>query len=173
MKKLSIFICAALVVYLFSACSSSKEEFKEPVKFYYCQNHVSYNSEAGVISYEEQEGAIFHSNVTAFLHAYLRGPSSSELYSLIPPDVYLASCNVIDDTAYIEFSTQFSKLSGIKVTTACSAILLSLNDFIDIQTIHISARDAQIDEKTEWIFSMDEIVLIDSITIVDEEMENE
>ena len=116
---------------------------------------------------------LVHSNVTAFLHAYLRGPSSSELYSLIPPDVYLASCNVIDDTAYIEFSTQFSKLSGIKVTTACSAILLSLNDFIDIQTIHISARDAQIDEKTEWIFSMDEIVLIDSITIVDEEMENE
>lgn len=162
MKKLCILICLSLVLQMLGGCSRKEEDFQEPVNFYYCNNEVAYNSATGVIHPEIREGAGFYGSLTAFLQAYLLGPKNSDLYTLIPSDVYLVSCEISDNTATIVLSKSVEKLSGIDLVTACSALLLSVYEYAGITTISVSAKDGRLDDKDQFVLSMDDIVLIDA-----------
>lgn len=162
MKKLCILICLSLILQMLGGCSRKEEDFQEPVNFYYCNNEVVYNSATGVIHPEMREGAGFYGNLTAFLQAYLLGPKGSDLYSLIPSDVYLVSCEISDDIATIVLSKSFEKLSGIDLVTASSALLLSVHEYAGINTISLCAKGGRLDDKDQFVLSMDDIVLIDA-----------
>lgn len=163
MKKFSFFFCCIMILQMLCACSGANEELVDPVNFYYCRREIGYNSADSVFQPETREGKTFKGNLFVFLHSYLYGPTSDELETLIPSGVYLVSCSVDDGVADILFSNQFSKLSGIKLTTACSGILLSLHDFADISTVRIAAKDAQLDEKDYFELSLSDVVLLDEI----------
>ena len=167
MKKICLMICCILILQMLNGCGGKTEEFKEPVNFYYSNKEISYNSPDGVIQSEQREGAGYHGNLTAFMHAYLRGPVSAELETVIPSDVYLVSCEIIGDTANITLSSQFAKLSGVKLATACSSILLSVHDYTGVEAVCIRAKDAKLDDKDDLVLTMNDIVLIDTATIVD------
>ena len=161
MKKLSILLCAVIILQMLCSCSNKEEEFNEPINFYYYKNEVVYNSPTGVICPEVREGAGYHGNLTAFLQSYLNGPKSDDVRSIIPSDVYLVSCELDDDEAQILFSKSFEKLSGIDLSTACCALLLTVHDYTGANTIVISAKDGKTDDKDYVTFSMDDIVLVD------------
>ena len=163
MKKICILICCVLLLQMCCACASKKNELKEPVNFYYGRETISYNSDSGVIQPELREGSGFHGNVTALLHAYLLGPSSSELRRLIPADVYLVSCDVDNEVITIELSNPFSKISGIELSTACSALLLTVHDYTGAETLYISTKDGRLEDKDTLMLKMDDIVLIDTV----------
>ena len=163
MKKLSLLICCALLVQLFCSCATKKEDFVEPINFYYCNSNIAYNSTTGVIQAEVRESAGFHGNLLAFLRAYLQGPANSELKRFIPPDVSIVSCQIEADRVNLVLSSQFSNLSGIELTTACSALLMTIHDYTGVQTLQISAKDAHLDDKNEIILTIDDVVLIDTV----------
>lgn len=165
MRNIALFLCILLLLSVCIGCSAKQDNFEQPVNFYYCKNEISYHSVSGVIAPEIRDGAGFHGNLSAFMHAYLRGPESAYLQTWIPSDVYLVSCEVADAELNLVFSSQFAKLSGVKLTTVCSAILLSLHDYTGIQILNISAKDTQLDEKDVLRFSMDDVILIDTVTI--------
>ena len=161
MKKLSILLCTVIILQMFCSCSKNEEEFNEPVNFYYYNNEVVYNSLTGVICPEVREGAGYHGNLTALLQSYLNGPKSDTVRSIIPSDVYLVSCELNNDEVQILFSKPFEKLSGIDLSTACCALLLTVHDYTGANTIVISAKDGKIDDKDYVTISMDDIVLVD------------
>lgn len=161
MKKINILLCVVLVFQMLCACSDKVEEFNEPINFYYYNNKVIYNSPTGVICPEVREGAGYHGNLTGFLQSYLNGPKSDTVRSIIPSDVYLVSCDLNDDVAQVLFSKSFEKLSGIDLSMACCALLLTVHDYTGANTIVISAKDGKIDDKDYVTFSMDDIVLVD------------
>ena len=165
MKKFCIILCCTLMMQMLFACNNRSENIKQPTIFYYNTKEVTYNSPNGIIQPEIREGAELHGNLTAYLHSYLRGPVSHDLQRIIPSDVYLVSCTSEDDLIEIVFSKQFSNLSGIDLICACSALLLSVHDFTGIETISISAKDALLEDKEEFIFTMDDIVWVDTATI--------
>ena len=165
MKRIGIFLCCILILQMLCACNAKTDNFKEPAYFYYCNQEVSYNTPTGIIQPEIREGAELHENLTAFLHAYLRGPVSQDLQRTIPADVYLVSCAADTDTVSIVFNTQFSKLNGVKLICACSALLMSVHDFTGAQTLAISVKDGMIEEKNVFIITMDDIVWMDTVTI--------
>ena len=138
---------------------------KEPINFYYLKTEIDFDSANGVLEKELREGASFHNNLSAFLHAYLRGPQSSELESLIPSGVYLVSCEANENTVSIVFSAQFASLSGLKLTTVCSALLLSIHDYVGADTLVIQAKDAKIDGKDSIVLTMDDVVLTDVVEL--------
>jgi len=162
MRKICILLCCVLILQLFCSCSGKREDFREPVNFYYGNKEISYNSPTGVIRAEVREGSSFHGNLTAFLLAYLLGPASTELYSFIPSDVYVVSCEVNENTATIVLSAQFADLSGVELSAACSALLMTLHDYTGAETLIISAKDSQLDAKDEIIIQMGDIVLMDT-----------
>lgn len=162
MKKLCILICCVILLQMVLGCNRKEETFKEPINLYYCSNEITYNSASGVISPEIREGAGMHGNLNAFLHAYLTGPQSTNLHTLIPSDVYLVSCEIDEREISIVLSKSFSKLTGIDLTTACSALLMSIHEYSGAETMRISVKDGQLDDKDEMLFSMNDIVLIDN-----------
>ena len=62
----------------------------------------------------------------------------------------------------IVFSKSFEKLSGINLSTACCALLLTVHDYTGANTIVVSAKDGKIDDKDTVTFSMDDVVLMDN-----------
>lgn len=163
MKKIGILLCCVLILHMLAACGTKVEDFKVPVRYYFSNKEIAYNTQNGVIQAEIREGADLHGNLTAYLHSYLRGPISSNFIRIIPSDVYLVSCNVNDETAEIVFSNQFSKLTGVELVSACSALMLSVNAFAGVDTICISTKNALIDEKDVFVITMDDIVLTDHV----------
>ena len=162
MKRFTIFLCCVLLLSAFCSCSAKDEEFEAPVNFYYCSKEISYNSPTGVIQPEIREGVGYYNNLTAFLRAYLLGPVSDELVSFIPADAYLVSCHVDEGVATVVMSTQFAKLSGVDLSAACSALLMTIHDYTGANTLKVSAKDSLLDAKDEFVITMDEIVLMDT-----------
>lgn len=162
MKKFSILICCCLILQLLCACSGNKDDFQAPVNFYFCKKEVSYNSTSAVIQAETREGISYNGNLAALLRAYLLGPHSQELNSLIPSDVYLVSCEISGDAVIVVFSSHLAKLSGIDLSTACSALLMTVRDYTGVETLRISAKDSQLEDKDELVLTYDEIVLMDT-----------
>ena len=160
-KIVLILTCVTLVLCLLCACSAKKQEFEDPVSFYFAKKEISYNSSTGVLYPEIREGKTFHNNLIACLRAYMLGPDSTELQRLIPSDVYLVSCEQEEDVVNLVMSNQFSQLSGIELSTACSALLLTIHDYTGATTMNLSVKDGLVDGKDVFALSMDDIVLID------------
>ena len=167
MKKISVLFCCVILLQMLCSCGRTNEEFQEPVNFYYCKKEVSYNSEQAVIQSETREGYGFHDNVVALMYAYFMGPESPELESGIPSDVYLVSCTIDGDIAHVVLNGQFAKVTGFKVSLTSSAILMTLHEFADVNELHLSAKGVQIDGQDVIILTMDDIILMDTVTMED------
>ena len=163
MRKFSFLLCGVLLFQLFAGCSGKNEEIEKPVNFYYINNEISYNSPEAVISAEIREGTQLQT-LEDLLPVYLKGPESPELQTLIPNGVSLLSCVVNHDTAEIYLSSQFSELSGINLTIACGAMLLTIHDFAGVQSISVYAENEKLDDKEVFMLSLDDIVLVDKVT---------
>lgn len=163
MKKICLLLCCALLLQILYGCSGKEEEFKKPTNFYYCRREFNYNSSQAVIQPEVREGYGYQDNMDTFMRAYLYGPVSEELEMLIPSKVYLVSSSFEDKAAEIILSKQFSMLSGAKLATASSAILMTIHDFFGIESVRIYAKDAKLDDKDYIELSLDDIVLLDVI----------
>lgn len=165
MKRICLFLCCVMILQMLCACNAKAKDYKEPTLYYYINQDVSYNSPTAVIQSEVREGADLYGNLTAYLHAYLRGPVSQDLQRIIPTDVYIVTCGVTAESVNIVFSNQFSKLNGIDLICAGSALLMSVHAFTGVDTLIITAKDGLIEEKDEFIITMDDIVVMDTVTI--------
>lgn len=163
MKRLLCILCCIVLLPIFGGCRDREEEILEPANFYYLKENITYNSAYGVICPEIRESADLHKDLTMFIKLYLKGPESSEFEAAIPGDVSLVTCAVINETVTLTFSENFSKLSGAKLSAACTALLLSVHDFIGAESIRVSAKNSLLDEKEDIYLTMDDIVLIDSV----------
>lgn len=165
MKKISLLLCFVLVLQMLFGCSKKDEEFKKPTNFYYCRQEFSYNDSNAVIHHEVREGYGYQGNLDTFMRAYLYGPVSEDLEILIPSNVYLVSSSIDDNVAEIIFSKQFSELTGVKLSTACSAVLLTIHEFFGVESIRVYAQDAQLDDRDYFELDLDQIVLLDALEI--------
>ena len=163
MKRLLCVLCCIALLPIFSGCRNKEEEILEPANFYYLKENITYNSEHGVICPEVREAAGLHKDLMMFIKLYLQGPESSAFEAAIPDDVTLVTCAVINETVTLTLSENFSKLSGARLSAACTALLLSVRDFTGAESIRISAKDSLLDEKEDIYLTIDDIVLIDSV----------
>lgn len=163
MKKICVLLCCLLMLQLFSACGKRTEELQQPTRYYYTAKSISYNTADGVIQSEVREAVSFSNNLSLLLEDYLKGPNSPQLQSLIPVDTALVSCAVVDDIVLLTLSDHFSTLSGVKLSVATSAILMTIYDYSGLQELHIQVENGLIDDQTEIVVTMDGILLMDSI----------
>ena len=163
MKKICWLLSCILMFQLLLGCSRKEEEILQPVNFYYINSEISYNTPNGVIRAEIREGAEFQ-DIEELLQVYLEGPASPELRNFMPLSVKLLSCAVENDSIYILLSSQFAELSGVKLTTECSAILMTVHDYLGTNTLYVRVEGSQLDDKDTFILTMDDLVLSDSVS---------
>lgn len=161
MKKSFILLLCIVLIFSLCACRQKHTDFQEPVNFYYCADEVSYNTSDAVIGLQVHEGVDFYADPEKMLKSYLRGPKSNNYTSLIPTGTALISYDVIGDVCYLKFSDEFAKLSGIRLSTVCSCIVLTLNDYSGVETVSFSTQTQQLDNKDELVISASDIILLD------------
>lgn len=159
MKKICVMIVCIAIAVSFCACNSH-EEIMQPANFYYCNNDISFNSDNGVIQPEVRE-TFGITDITGFLNLYLAGPSSPELYSLIPWGTEVVSLQIAESTIQITMSSAFGELSGMDLVTAASCLLLTLHDHASVEEIRLYTEDTTLDGKDEFVLSIHDIVLMD------------
>lgn len=159
-KAFAVLLCISLIVSLYG-CKRNKAEIQEPVEFYYCFETV-FKTDDGVTGSETREAAHFNGNLEQLLQVYLLGPVSDELTSPLPYAVKLVSLEQVNDSVYLTLSREFSTLSGIRLTTACSCIVMTLHDYAGINQVCFRAASGQLDNKDEFIMSITDIVLSDN-----------
>ena len=162
MKRLMSILLAVVILISLSACNRTDDSLQEPVKFYYCNEEISYNSVSGVICEELREGAAYHGELEKLLKDYLSGPVSSDLYSLLPSGTELISCSVSGSKTALTFSAEFADLSGVQLSTACSCIVLTLHAYAGIETVQFRVRDGQLENQDSLIIHISDIVLMDN-----------
>lgn len=163
MKKLSILLCCILLLQILCACGKTEEVMRQPVTFYYRNAEVEYNTSGGVIGYEIREAAFCMGSKELLIQEYLTGPNAESLRNPVPEDAKLVKFYTENRESYLVFSQEFAELSGIDLSVCCSCILLTLNDFANVQTIHVSAENSLLDEKKEFVLSMGNIEFTDII----------
>ena len=161
MRRIALLLICILILNL-CACKKQQEEIQLPTNFYYSTTEISYNTKSGVINSEVREGIDFQGNLQLLLQEYLQGPHDLDLQALIPSDVTIISCTVTDNAANITFSDSFAKLTGIKLSIACSSLLMTINEYSGFDTLSVRAENSLIDDKDEITITMDDILLLDS-----------
>ena len=163
MKKLIVCILCFTMMLSLCSCKANEEEILEPAEFYYCRETIGYNSLEGVIAAETRESVHFAGDPQLLLESYLRGPRSEEMISPLPAGVKLLSYEKIDDTVFLLFSKEFSTLSGIRLSTACSCIVMTLYAYADVTQVCFQAKSGQLDNKDEVTMTISDIVLLDTM----------
>ena len=163
MKRICLLLCCALMLQLVVGCGKQNEDLVAPVNFYYCNSEVLYNNPQSVICPEVREGLAFENDLETMLRAYIEGPQSSDLYSAIPKNVELISCQQHDDTVTVVFSGQLSKVVGVKLTTLCSALLMTLNEYTGVDVLRVQAEGERLEDRSEFVLTMSDLVLMDVI----------
>lgn len=164
MKRIITLVITAALLLSLAACKKDKVDLQEPVMFYYCNEEISYNSSNGVIREEMREGAGHHGDIQLLLNDYLCGPVSSDLYSLVPEETRLLSCDIVGNKVTLEFNASFAELSGIQLSTACSCIVMTLNAYAGIDTVHFRAANSQLENQNELILRISDLVFMDSVS---------
>ena len=165
MSKCKMILCICMCALLLCACSGKEPVYLEPVNFYYCNQTVSYNSPAALISPEIRESAGFENDINKFMEEYLKGPISDELKMVIPTGTTLCNARVQDNVVLLDFSHEFANLSGIDLTTSCVCIVKSLHEFAGIESVVFRADSSLLDEKDSFTLSMEDIVTMDTVTM--------
>lgn len=161
MKKTVLLIFAALLGILLLGCGKDSTEFVEPANFYYLQRDISYNSTNGVICPETVDIAEYDADPMKILNAYLGGPKSQDLISPIPFGVRIQSCSIQGQEALLTLSREFSVLSGVKLSSACSCIALTLGEFADVETVRFQIDEELLDGKEQIAIMIPDIILLD------------
>lgn len=160
-------ICVVLTVFLLMAlcsCSAPKQKLSRPVNFYYCTKNITFHSNEGVIQSEQRESQGYENDLSSLVELYLSGPLSGELSSPFPEALQVIGIRNNKNWVYIELSENFGTLTGIKLTTACACITLTLWELTGASNIQIRAHNALLNGRQVITMNAAALQLTDAVT---------
>ena len=161
MKKRIFCIFAILLVLSFPACANQSSYIEKPADFYYCTSSISFESEQGVIASEIRESALYQHDLTALINYYMRGPSSTNLTSPFPTGSAVLWINQNNDGIILVMNQQFSQLTGINLSLACSCLSKTVFSVLDTESITIRCRESTLDGNETITMTRDSILIQD------------
>jgi len=130
--------CLLLVVLLLTACSASRSEMLQPVKFYYGAADArsgEYGAEDGALFWELRDLGPVLLDAGEILGVYLQGPESPGLRAPVPKGTTVENVLLQDGTLTIEFSEELQQLSGVERTLAAACLVRTMTQFSDIDSV--------------------------------------
>lgn len=160
MKRL---FCILLIVLLlmFSGCKNNPDNFQKPANFYYQNSSGSFFNSDSVITHEIRETSIYNGRIEDILNSYLEGPVSDKLVSPFPTGLNVITVQHINNYIVITFSDEFSRLSGLDLTIACSCICATVAELTGYNTVEIKTEGSFPDNLTSLVVSYDELLFMD------------
>lgn len=163
MKRILILLLiVALLTPVLFGCQRENTEILSPVNFYYPKAVYSYGSADSVLGSEQRETAGFEGDFRYIMNLYLQGPTSSELVSPFPAGITVFSLYFKKGCAYLILNEAFSKLTGLELTLACTAIAKTIAEMTNMKSVDISVKSHELDGSDHIILNIEDILLLDS-----------
>ena len=167
MRRFICLMLAAILIFLLPGCKEEEPEFIKPAQFYYLNadvlaEDIGYGDTYEIFLSETRETEHINDNLVAFLNDYLQGPITPVLYLTIPSDAKLVDAQMFEHGIHIIFSEEFSKLSGIDLTLACTYLSITLFEYFDVDYVEIRAEGVRLEGKESITISLDSLYLKDS-----------
>ena len=140
MKKRAVFLAAALLLALLTACIAQTGGGEGGLRLWFAVPVERQSREVtAALGYAPYTGT---ESVPALLTALLAGPpQDSELVSPIPAETRVAGWAVEGRTARVELSEEYAQLSGVDLTIADYCITLTLCQLPGVDAVALSTGD--------------------------------
>lgn len=155
MKRLfSLLTAAVLLLSVLTACSFGAVEERENLKLWFSSGteEKSLSLETEIYTGEE--------NVPSLLTALLDGPSiDQELRSLIPEGARVLAWRLEGDLVWVDLSGEYGRLTGLDLTLADYAIVLTLTQLDQVRYVRITVEGKDHRYRSKQVLSRDDVVL--------------
>lgn len=163
MKKSFSFLLILAMLLALIGCGNNKPNTS--VTFYYPRNpRQSANSSVETFYATEKREHSNAQDLRHFLTTYLQGPLGDDMVSPFPENTHLVDLEILDKQITIHLSEEFSKLSGIKLTTACACLSLTAFGLTDAEKVTIISPATGKTPAVEITMSRADLVLTDTVT---------
>lgn len=166
MKRFFVIVAILVFIVGLSSCVPKKEEFVEPVSFYYCNDISSKDDFEHIFVPEQREGAEYLDNKPALLSLYLKGPESEGLVSPFPADLSVVSVQHDNSHVHIVLSDHLANLTGLDLSIACTCLSMTVLELYDCDAVEISAEHKLLDEQKSIVFTADILILSDDNHVI-------
>ena len=161
--KQKICILLICVMLTLSGCNTLNTQGASSgsVKFYYLQNEIVYNSADSVVSYETRQSGRLKPE--ELIGQYLQGPEKKNLASPYPEELKLVSVTQEDNTVKIVLSNEFTTLSNLELTLACSCLTKTMQGILPAESYEISSTGGKLNGKSSILITSNTFVWEDTL----------
>lgn len=163
-RMLSLIIGVAILACIFG-CTTQKQEFIDPVEFYYLliqpENHIYHGSSDSIIAPEQREGYQIRNRMNTLIEVYLNGPATESFQSPFPANTRLITLDTNDKILTVILSDEIAELSGVDLVLACACLSRTFMELWDFETINIQAENEMLDGKPVITFDKSNFFLTD------------
>lgn len=165
MKRFLCIILCLLLLLSMTACGHKKEEFTDPVHYYYLrvqsQDNIHHGSDDSVMLPEVREGHGLLEDTGRLLENYLAGPVSETCRSPFPAGTVLVGWEMDGTTLCVTLSDQAAELTGIDLTLACACLARTFMELTGAGAVRIRAESLELDGKVSITMNQSILVLLD------------
>ncbi len=164
MKRTLCLILILTILLGLTACNDSKA--LSSATFYYLID-PSQASTAPAETFYVTEKRQYHDStrdLPTLLKLYLAGPLEDGMISPFPKNTQLLELEILDGQVNIHLSKEFSELDGIRLSTACACLSLTVFDLTDAEQVTITSPASDNKPAVEVTMSRANLILNDTVT---------
>lgn len=161
MRKTALCLALLCLLALPAGCGEREEN---PYFLYYREADLSFAAGGGVFQTEtvyftEAESADPRALAEALLTELLKGPFDETLKSPIPAGTALLSLKLEGSRALVDLSAAYGSLSGVALTLADCAVVMTLTQIPEILSVEITVRGRELAYREQPLLSAREMLL--------------
>lgn len=163
MRYFAILLCL-LTIFQFAGCTG-KDNFREPVTFYYCVNDIDHLNDPQVFGKEIREGVPFLDDLNGFFNEYLNGPLDDGLFNPFPEGSKVTDVKREGNVLTLHLSQHFDRLPLEKLSMAIACLVQTAFDHISAPVVLLIPNGSFIDGSTYKTFTADSFLYTDEKTV--------